>query len=116
MFRNVGGAIGISVATALVTERRQANQAHLAGFMTPLNQGYTQLVQRTEATLLTLGRAPATIHDQAVSHIYQIYRQQAAVLAYNNVFQYAALLAFLVVPLCLLVSGKTASGGGGGGH
>jgi DHA2 family multidrug resistance protein len=114
MFRNVGGAIGISVATAMVTERSQANQAHLAGYMTPLNQSYDQLVQRSEATLLTLGRAQATTHDQAVSHIFQIYRHQAAVLAYNNVFQYAALLAFLVVPLCFFVSSKKAAGGGGG--
>ena len=116
MFRNVGGAIGISVATAMVTQRSQADQAHLAGFMTPLNQSYNELVQRTEATLLSLGRSAATVHDQAVSHIYQVYRQQAAILAYNNIFQYAAVLAFLVVPLCFFVSSKKASGGGGGGH
>ena len=116
MFRNVGGAIGISIATAMVTERSQADQAHLAGFMTPLNQAYNELVQRSEATLLALGRAPAAVHGEAVSHIYQVYRQQAAVLAYNNVFQYAAVLAFLVVPLCFFVSSKKASGGGGGGH
>jgi DHA2 family multidrug resistance protein len=73
-------------------------------------------VQKSEATLLALGRTPATVHDQAISHIYQVYRQQAAILAYNNIFQYAALLAFLVVPLCFFVSSKKARGGGGGGH
>ncbi len=116
MFRNVGGAIGISIATALVTERRQADQAHLSGFMTPLNQGYNMLVQQTEQSLRTLGRAAGSVHDQAVSHIYQTYLNQAAVLAYNNVFQYSAVVAFCVVPLCLLISKKKASGGGEGGH
>jgi DHA2 family multidrug resistance protein len=114
MFRNVGGAVGISVATALVTERRQADQAHLSKFMTPLNQGYNALIQESEATLRTLGRAAGAVHDQAVAHTYQTYQHQAAVLAYNNVFQYAAVVAFMVVPLCFLISKKTAAGGGGG--
>lgn len=116
MFRNVGGAIGISIATALVTERQQANQAHLSGSATPLNQGYTMLIQRSEQTLRTLGHAAGSVHDEAVSHTYQTYLKQAAVLAYNNVFQYSALVAFCVVPLCLLISKKKAAGGGGGGH
>ncbi len=116
MFRNVGGAIGISIATALVTERRQADQAHLSGFMTPLNQGYNMLVQQTEQSLRTLGRAAGSVHDQAVSHTYQTYLNQAAVLAYNNVFQYSAVVAFCVVPFCFLISKKKASGGGEGGH
>ena len=116
MFRNVGGAVGISVATALVTERRQADQAHLSKFMTPLNQGYNELIQKSEAALRTLGRAAGSVHDEAVSHTYQMYIQQSTVLAYNNVFQYSAALAFLVVPLCFLISKKTAQGGGGGGH
>ncbi len=116
MFRNVGGAIGISVATAMVTERRQSDQAHLSKFVTPLNQGYNELIQRSEASLRTLGYAAGSVHDQAVAHTYQTYLRQASVLAYNNVFQYSAVLAFMVVPLCFLISKKTAAGGGGGGH
>ena len=116
MFRNVGGAVGISLATAAVTERRQANQSHLSGFMTPLNQGYNMLIQQSEQSLRVLGRAAGSVHDEAVSHAYQTYLRQAAVLAYNNVFQYSAVLAFLVVPLCFFISRKTAAGGGGGGH
>ena len=84
MFRNVGGAVGISIVTALVVERRQADQAHLAAFMTPLQGGYEALIQRSEATLLSLGRAPGSIHAEAVAHAYKVYELQAAVLAYNN--------------------------------
>ena len=116
MYPNVGGAIGISGATALVTERQQADQAHLSGFMTPLNQGYNSLIQQSEQSLRVLGRAAGSVHDEAVSHTYQMYLRQAAVLAYNNVFQYSAVLAFMVVPLCFFISKRTAAGGGGGGH
>ncbi len=116
MFRNVFGSIGISLSTAAVTERGQADQAHLSAFMTPLRQGYTMLIQETEQTLRSLGRAASAVHQEAVAHTYQTYLKQAQVLAYSNVYQYTALVAFLVVPLCLLISAKTAQGDGGGGH
>ena len=116
MSRNVSGAIGISLAQAATIERTQADQAHLSRFMTPLSQGYNTYLQQSEAALLTLGRAASTVHDEAVGRLYTTYRSQAAVLAYNNVFQYTAVLAFLVVPLCFLISNKKAQGGGGGGH
>jgi DHA2 family multidrug resistance protein len=114
MFRNVFGSIGISLSTAAVTERTQADQAHLSSFMTPLRQGYNVLIQETEHTLRSLGRAASAVHQEAVAHTYQTYLKQAQVLAYSNVYQYTALVAFLVVPLCLLISAKTAQGGGGG--
>ncbi len=114
MFRNVLGAVGISASSALVTERTQADQAHLSKFMTPLANGYNNLIQQSEAALLSLGRAPATLNSQAVSHTFQTYRMQAQVLAYSNVFLYTSVLAFLVVPFCFFISKKKASGGGAG--
>jgi len=114
MFRNVFGSLGISLSTAAVTERRQADQAHLSSFMTPLRQGYNTFVQESEHTLRALGRAAGSVHQEAVSHTYQTYMKQASILAYGNVFQYTAIVAFLVVPFCFLISAKTAKGGGGG--
>ncbi|WP_342107185.1 DHA2 family efflux MFS transporter permease subunit [Methylobacterium sp. SI9] len=114
MFRNVFGSLGISLSTAAITERTQADQAHLSGFMTPLRYGYNTLIQQSEHTLRSLGRAASTVHQQAVAHTYQTYMKQAQVLAYSNVFQYTAIIALMVVPLCLLISAKTAQGGGGG--
>ena len=114
MFRNVMGAIGISVSSALITERTQADQAHLSTFMTPLNNGYNVLIQQSEGALRALGRAPETLNQLAVSHTFQTYKTQAQVLAYGNVFLYTSVLAFMVVPFCFFISKKTASGGGGG--
>jgi len=114
MFRNVMGAVGISASSALVIERTQADQAHLSKFMTPLQSGYNNYLQQSEAALRSLGRAPAVLHSQAVSHAYLTYMKQAQVLAYSNVFAYTSVLAFLVVPFCLFISKKKAQGGGGG--
>ena len=114
MFRNVMGAVGISASSALVIERTQADQSHLSKFMSPLQSGYNYYIQQSESALRSLGRAPAAVHDQAVAHAYTTYMKQAQVLAYSNVFAYTSVLAFLVVPFCLLISKKKAQGGGGG--
>jgi MFS transporter, DHA2 family, multidrug resistance protein len=116
MFRNVSGSIGISLSSAAVVERRQADQAHLSRFTTPLYQGYNEYIQKSEAALRMLGRAPGAVHDMAVSHTFQTYQTQAAILAYGNVFQYCAIVAALAIPLCFFISARTAQGGGAGGH
>ncbi len=114
MFRNVFGAVGISLATALVTERTQANQAHLSKFVTPLYDGYANYIQQSEAALRALGRAPGSLNQQATSHAFTVFRGQAQVLGYSNVFLYTSVIAFIVVPFCLLISKKKAQGGGAG--
>jgi MFS transporter, DHA2 family, multidrug resistance protein len=58
MFRNLAGSIGISAATALVTERTQVRTAHLVGNLNPFNQQYNQLVDRQAHTMLSQGFSP----------------------------------------------------------
>ena len=108
MSRNVFGAIGISAATALVTERTQAAQAHLSEWATPLWDGYNTYVQQSEAALRAMGRAPETLNEQAVLHAFKTYLQQAQVLGYSNAFLYTSVLAFVLVPFCFLITAKKA--------
>ena len=114
MFRNVSGSIGISLATAMVTERTQVRTAYLGGHLNPFNQNYEQLLQTNAHTLLGLGRAAATTMDTAKGMVYQTLRTQAQVLAYEDVFMYCAIGAFCVVPFAFLFSSVKAKGGGGG--
>jgi MFS transporter, DHA2 family, multidrug resistance protein len=103
MFRNVSGAIAISLATAAVTERTQVHQAYLSRWMTPLYQPFQTLIATYEQALRGMGRAGSAIRDDAVGHIYQVFRMQAAVLAYADIFMYAGVIAFFMLPLCFLV-------------
>jgi len=111
MFRNVSGSIGISLATAMVTERTQARQAHLSAWLTPLNQPFNVLVAHNEHALQMLGRAGSTLHQSAVAYTFQTLKAQSSVLAYADVFMYCAVIAVAVVPLTLLLSAARASGG-----
>jgi DHA2 family multidrug resistance protein len=110
MFRNVSGSIAISLATAAVTERTQARQAHLSTWLTTLDQPFNVLVAHNERALEMLGRAGSTLHQSAVAYTFQILRSQSSVLAYADVFMYCAVLAVVVVPLTLLLSPARASG------
>jgi DHA2 family multidrug resistance protein len=63
-----------------------------------------------------MGRVGAVAHDIAVGRVYQSFRTQVTVLAYADVFYFCAIIAFIVVPFCLLISPKTGGGGSGGAH
>jgi DHA2 family multidrug resistance protein len=111
MFRNVGGSIGISVSTAMITERTQIHQSYLARWASPFHQPFNELIARSERTLTAMGRAASAVHDMALGNAYQVFRVQAAVLAYSDVYLLAAGVAFTVVPFCFFLS--PSKGGGG---
>jgi DHA2 family multidrug resistance protein len=102
MFRNIGGAVGISVGTALVSNRIQAHRGHLVTHLTPLEGPYPALVAQYEHTMLGLGIAADRVHGMAMGMLDRTLNLQAAVLAYSDVYALSAVLAFLVVPLTLL--------------
>ena len=111
MFRNVFGSIGISAATALVTERTQVRTAHLVTHLSPLDQGYTATLQQHTQQLVAMGRGQAEAATQAVGLIYTTLRTQAQILAYSDVFMFCAVLAFAAAPLALLFKATKAQPG-----
>jgi DHA2 family multidrug resistance protein len=115
MFRNVFGSIGISLSTAQITQRSQVHQTYLSQWASPFHQPYQALIASYEQALRGLGRAGAAVHDTAVGRVYQVYRIQATVLGFSDVFYYCAIVAFLMVPFCFLLSPKI-GGRPGGAH
>jgi DHA2 family multidrug resistance protein len=102
MFRNVVGSVGISTATALIQQRLQVRQAHLADWMTPLNQPFVARLQQTQQTVIAQGHAAGSAPATALGVLYQTFQQQAAVLAYSDVFWLCAIAAFCIVPMTFL--------------
>lgn len=115
MFRNYFGSLSISAATALVTDRSQVHQAHLAIHASPLDLGYSMTMNRLQQDFLALGHPAAKTAQMATNWLYQQLHAQAAILAYSDVFMVTAALSFALVPLCFLLSAKT-GGGGRGAH
>ena len=117
MLRNVGGSIGISLSTAGVTQRTQVRQAYLSEHLTPFNPAFNDLMAQTALGLQGLGRSAAQASSEAAGVIARTLNQQAAILAYRDVFAYCAIAAFCIVPIAFLFEGRrTKMGGPGGGH
>jgi DHA2 family multidrug resistance protein len=102
MFRNIAGSIGISVATAITSNRLQAHRAHLATHLSPLEQPYADLLAQYHHALQGLGYAGGAAGTATLGLINRTLNQQAAILAYCDVFTVAAIAAFALVPLTFL--------------
>ena len=102
MFRNIAGSAGIALVTMLVTRHMQAHRAYLAQHLTPFDQPYQALVGQYSDRLRELGWTSTGAHDTAMGLINQMLGQQAAFLAYGDVFEIKGNTAFAIVPLTLL--------------
>ncbi len=111
MARNVAGAICISLATALVTERTQVHRSYLSGHLTPLNQNYQDLVLQYQQTFREFGQSL----DGVTGSINKLLTSQATILAYIDVFWYCAIASFIIVPFAFLLRPGKAEGGAGAG-
>ncbi len=116
MFRNVAGSIGIALSTAAIQQRIQTHEAYLSRWASPFHQPFAELINRYQSALQSMGHVAAAAHDLAVMKILQVFRMQATVLAYSDVFFYCSVVAFAMVPFCFLLSATKSGGGGVGAH
>jgi len=113
MFRNVAGSIGISLSTAMITERSQARSAQLVHNMTPLNEPFNLTVERWAHGVrdyVHMAGDPVTI---ATGQLYKQMIVQARFLAYIDVFMGLSIVALILIPFCLLLAPIKSQGSAG---
>jgi DHA2 family multidrug resistance protein len=101
LMRNLGGSIGIAIATTLLSRGAQTHQAVLASHLTPYDAAYERARQGLER-FLTTHTDPVTASRQAVGLLYNLVLQQATLLAFLDVFRAISFLALICVPLAFL--------------
>jgi DHA2 family multidrug resistance protein len=94
MLRNIGGSIGIAMATTALIRRADLHQTELGGHITASTWIYQQ---KSAALAGYLGHhlGPAQGRPGAMGLIYSMMEQQAALMSYVDVFRWTAVLAFL---------------------
>jgi DHA2 family multidrug resistance protein len=92
MLRNIGGSIGIAMATTALIRREDLHQTYLSGQLTPSTAA---LQQNSRAIAMYLGRhiGPRAAQPGSYGLIYGLMQQQAALLSYIDVFRWTAVLA-----------------------
>jgi DHA2 family multidrug resistance protein len=93
LMRNVGGSIGISVATTLLARRAAAHQNDLTNSLPQSGLGYQNALRGTQQALTGyFGKANA-LHA-ARTDIYQQLLRQALNWAFVDIFRWLSLLSF----------------------
>ena len=93
MLRNIGGSIGISMATTALIRRAALHQTEIGGHITASTWVFQQ---RSAAMAGYVGHRLGAAQGRpgAFRLIYGLMEQQAALMAYVDVFRWTALLAF----------------------
>jgi DHA2 family multidrug resistance protein len=93
MLRNIGGSIGISMATTALIRRAALHQNEIGAGLSPSNP----ILQQRSAELgyyLSHRIGPPQGRPGAFGMLYGLMEQQSALMAYVDVFRWTALLAF----------------------
>jgi DHA2 family multidrug resistance protein len=94
MLRNIGGSIGIAMATTALIRRAALHQTEIGANLTPSTM---VLQQKSAAIAMYLGHriGPAQARPGAFGVIYGLMQQQSALMAYVDVFRWTAVLALI---------------------
>jgi DHA2 family multidrug resistance protein len=93
MLRNIGGSIGISMATTALIRRAALHQTDIGSHLSP-NDMVFQQKSKMIGSYLGHHLGPMTSGPGSSGLIYGLMQQQSALLAYVDVFRWTAMLAF----------------------
>ncbi|HEY1804133.1 MAG TPA: DHA2 family efflux MFS transporter permease subunit [Terracidiphilus sp.] len=94
MLRNIGGSIGIAMATTAIIRRAALHQTDLGANLSP-SSAVLQQKSAIIATYLGHRIGPGVARPGSFGLIYGMMEQQAAQLAYIDVFRWTAILALI---------------------
>ncbi len=97
LFRNVGGAVGISTVTTLISRGAQTNQTHLVKNLAESNPVFVQKFVALKSAFMAQG---TMIAEQKAGYLlYGQLLQQANLLAFMDCFKFFGAISFFLIPL-----------------
>jgi DHA2 family multidrug resistance protein len=103
--RNIGGSIGIAIATTTIARHAQFHQLELTTHTNNYNRAFRALVTGIERSLERTGASAAEAAHRALAVVYRQVELQATQLAYLDAFRTLALAALCMLPLLALARG-----------
>jgi DHA2 family multidrug resistance protein len=111
LLRNEGGSVGTSMAQTLQERRDQFHTLRLGEYLDPFNPAVHSFLEQAQARFLKQTGDPATAHQLAWQALENLRHQQAASLAYFDVFWLLAAVALVLVLVVLLMKRSVAEKG-----
>lgn len=100
--RNIGGSFGISMANTWLVWRTQYHHSVLVEHLTPYNPQVTEALARVQLAAPAAGGGDPLTDPVVLTAVDGLVSQQAAVMAFNDIFFLSAILCagmLLLVPL-----------------
>jgi MFS transporter, DHA2 family, multidrug resistance protein len=104
LMRNVGASIGISVVETMQFRRMQAHINDLGKNVNSANPHARAIMQGMQGSMMAHGSDSATATRQAYAAVWGMVERQAAMLSYNDVFLFLAIMFLVMFPFILFMT------------
>jgi DHA2 family multidrug resistance protein len=102
LMRNLGGSVGISLATLLLSRRIAFHEDRLSSYMRPENPIFEQAIGRLKLMFAAQGADATGATRSAYAVVSGELARQSAALSYIDVIQVLAIIAVCFIPLVFL--------------
>jgi MFS transporter, DHA2 family, multidrug resistance protein len=109
--RNLGGSVGVSLANTELVQRSQFHQARLTENLSPSSPALQSTLHNLTQYFTQFG-SPAGARGRAIGLIGQSVADQAALMAYIDIFYSWFVFAAVLIPVVLLLIRRTGPTGG----
>ena len=102
LMRNIGGSVGISIITTMLSRDAQAHQSYLVEHITPYSRPFQEYAAMLNQYFTSRG-GPDFLNGKTYAAIYGLVVQQASALAFMDSFRFLAFVSILCIPSGLLL-------------
>ncbi len=95
MMRNLGGSVGIALASTLLTQREQFHSARLGEHITYSDAAFRNWLQSATAGMVHAGASLWSAKQQALQAMSSLVQREAFVMAFNDAFLAVGVVLFL---------------------
>ena len=114
--RNLGGSIGISSISVIVSRRAQFHQSVLAAHTSQFDSAFQQSAAGLTQTFQTLGSDAARASQMAHQMLYGAMQRQAALLGYIDAIYVFAIICLIMAPAAFMMQKSKGGVISRGGH
>jgi DHA2 family multidrug resistance protein len=101
--RNIGGSVGISLATTLIARRVQFHQTNLVSHATPYDPAYRDTLAGLTARLMAGGASAVDAMKEATARIFGMIVREATTMAYIDAIWMMAIVSACMLPFVFLL-------------
>ena len=105
LLKNIGAAIGTSIATTMISRFAQAHQMMMVGHLNYSSDTFMAKASTLAGSLSSITDM-STAMEMAHYQIYHQLLQQASLWGYVETFRYFGLMAFIIIPFVLIIRQK----------